>query len=515
MYAVNMNFSGILEWFQDSEYQNLMMFLHGFNLGDSNLEEHIIRNQEVINRITGNHTAYLCMDSTLSETDGPVPVNVRSISLNQIRCGCSVVDEIIEYYNIARINLPALIVMTKKHGYRLYPFKTVDQFNRLLDPISIVTSYRMDVSKIEGEIQTLERLDSTIEETARSIMRYSNEIANSRKIIDIIDNSDIVERIDYGYRVILCNLKQKGEKQKTINNIFLLTQQKDSKEIVERLVEIGLSEELVPTAEAFFDDLKQLNLDGRFQTQNGKINKQIKIYRKGLESLVIRKEEFIERKQSLLCEYQKQKESAPAEIERLTQIKNDLLSQYAQRLREATMMEAPISILTEYYINSSCILTLLDHAYDREQRINLILESLQRLLDERQFDTFISCKSQDYMAAGVLYDLLEEIGRKPFLADVSLREIGTDDFGVLIRTVISHCKYMTVYASDTKHMTTSYVFKEWNQFLNLLSQGGINGKIFSIVPRGTVFSDLPDGLSDKEFFFIDDYKQYVSDYLGK
>jgi hypothetical protein len=156
---------------------------------------------------------------------------------------------------------------------------------------------------------------------------------------------------------------------------------------------------------------------------------------------------------------------------------------------------------------------ILNSVKDKAANINRKLERIKKQIEERGFDIFISCKSEDYQKAKDVYDFLLENGYKPFLADQELREIGTDDYGCAIRQIIDKCHYMIVYASNVEYMTTTYVHSEWNQFLNSLNSGLIEGKLFSIISPSITAKLLPPGLSTRQFFTFDNYKEQLLQYI--
>ena len=65
---------------------------------------------------------------------------------------------------------------------------------------------------------------------------------------------------------------------------------------------------------------------------------------------------------------------------------------------------------------------LLDRVKEKAGKINIIIERLNKRVEEEGFDVFISCKSQDYKKAYEVYNYLYDNGHKPFLADPVLRE---------------------------------------------------------------------------------------------
>lgn len=195
--------------------------------------------------------------------------------------------------------------------------------------------------------------------------------------------------------------------------------------------------------------------------------------------------------------------------------KNIIISKYAERLNKtifSTNGEDILHTILHHY--SSGLIKILNEVKEKANRINVIIESLNRRVEEEEFDVFISSKSEDYKNAFEVYNFLYENGYKPFLADPVLRQIGTDYYGYLIRRIIDKSRFMIVYASKVDYMNTSYVSAEWNQFLDLLSSGIKYGKLFSIIPPSTSAQELPAGLNVRQFFTTNNYKHSLLQYLN-
>lgn len=63
------------------------------------------------------------------------------------------------------------------------------------------------------------------------------------------------------------------------------------------------------------------------------------------------------------------------------------------------------------------------------------------------------------------YDYLEQNGFKPFLTDISIKEVGIDQYTALIGEVIDICQNMIVLASNPDYVETPYVAAEWQRSL--------------------------------------------------
>lgn len=150
---------------------------------------------------------------------------------------------------------------------------------------------------------------------------------------------------------------------------------------------------------------------------------------------------------------------------------------------------------------------------ERRNITNKLVTRLEEKISVLGYDTFISCKSEDYEKAHELYSYLSDNGLHPFLADISIRQLGEDRYGELIRQVIDQCNYLIVYASDVSYITTPYVSHEWNLFLDELTAGRKVGKLLSIIPNQTDPNRLPIGLRNKQCFYISTYKKDILNFL--
>lgn len=140
---------------------------------------------------------------------------------------------------------------------------------------------------------------------------------------------------------------------------------------------------------------------------------------------------------------------------------------------------------------------------------NIILNrKLQQLIDRienREYDVFISCKSEDYDNAKELSSFLEANGKKPFLADLSMRNFKHDEYGDVIKGVIDICDTMIVFTTNPAYPDTPYVRFEWTVFSHDINTGKKQGKLLTVIPSDMSPNELPIGLRHVEAFRI--YKE--------
>ena len=190
-----------------------------------------------------------------------------------------------------------------------------------------------------------------------------------------------------------------------------------------------------------------------------------------------------------------------------------ILLMYEKKLNGAIFAENGAEILLNCFNGfSQGLIDLLNHVREKTLKVNRKLEELKRKIAEEAFDIFISSKSEDYAKAKELYNFLRENGHKPFLADPVLKNIGTDEYGDAIRRVINRCHFLIVFASNAEYIETQHVHSEWTQFLDELSSGK-NGKLFSIISPSITVQMLPPGLSTRQFFTFDNYKESLLQYI--
>lgn len=150
----------------------------------------------------------------------------------------------------------------------------------------------------------------------------------------------------------------------------------------------------------------------------------------------------------------------------------------------------------------------------KKVRLSNVLDKIRMQINERGFDIFISCKSQDYAKAHELFDYLKRNGYNPFLADASIKEVGVDQYTALIGEVINVCQSMIVFATDVDYLQTPYVYAEWNSFINDINTGRKpNAKIINIISSDINEHRLPLWLRDKQCFTIESYKTGLLSFL--
>lgn len=147
--------------------------------------------------------------------------------------------------------------------------------------------------------------------------------------------------------------------------------------------------------------------------------------------------------------------------------------------------------------------------------LNRKLQQLKDKINNFGYDTFISCKSEDYDYAYEIFSLLERSGKKPFLADPSMRKFKHDDYGDVIRGVVDICDTMIVFTTNPAYPDTPYVRYEWTVFSNDVNTGKKQGKLLTVIPSDLSPNDLPIGLRHVEAFKIHLDEERLLEYINE
>ena len=128
------------------------------------------------------------------------------------------------------------------------------------------------------------------------------------------------------------------------------------------------------------------------------------------------------------------------------------------------------------------------------------------------YDVFISCKSEDYPYAHLIYKFLtDELGYVVFLADAELRKKGVAEYGEVIDEALDSAEHLILFSSKVEYINSSYVRNEWRTFLEEKRSGRKSGNILTVLKDVTI-SSLPISLRHFQSFTYDRYKD-VKDFL--
>ena len=127
------------------------------------------------------------------------------------------------------------------------------------------------------------------------------------------------------------------------------------------------------------------------------------------------------------------------------------------------------------------------------------------------YDVFISCKSEDYESAKLIYNFLRDQNYKVFLADTELRKKGNAEYGKVIDEALDSAAHLILYTSRAEYVTSSYVESEWRIFIEEKRAGRKHGNLISVLD-GIEVSVLPISLRHFQSFPMERYTE-ILDYL--
>lgn len=129
-----------------------------------------------------------------------------------------------------------------------------------------------------------------------------------------------------------------------------------------------------------------------------------------------------------------------------------------------------------------------------------------------KYDVFISCKSEDYPYAESIYDFLKEEGFNVFLASKELRALGESEYRRSISLALKEASHIIVFASKAEYVDSTWVYYEWDLFLNAKLKGKKEGNIITILKDVRV-DDIPMDLWKYESFEFGNYKDSLKEYV--
>ena len=129
-----------------------------------------------------------------------------------------------------------------------------------------------------------------------------------------------------------------------------------------------------------------------------------------------------------------------------------------------------------------------------------------------EYDVFISCKSEDYIYAEEIYNFLIANGFNTFLASKELRLLGDTEYRRSISTAMKSAYHMIIFASDARHIDSTWVYYEWDMFLNAKLKGFKEGQIMTIL-KDVEVEDINMDLWKYESFTFENYKDKLLDYV--
>ena len=511
-----LNVNQIFRWFDSTTYNYLMLFLPSFNPQDRKIEDYVIDNQMSIDRLTGDMIAYISYDKDIDDSRLNslfYHIDECRLKKEQIKTGIALSEQICDFYSIDQFELPALILISKNREYSLYPISSESDMDTYMLPLKTLNSYIKDASALERRRNAIKDFPRQLSKAQSSLAEIDIKIKEYEFAkIKLNDEKNIIDRINDNYHILLNECKKHSFVQKSFDE--LLSSPIDEFEVTSKLLGLGIEGNHINKAKELVSDLKLIPNYKRFQSHLGNINNQVKNL---LDSFPSELEDLYEKHELIVAEIEDWRDKCNRSDVMLENVNSKcqvMLDTYTNELNRNLIIENGKEILLATAESKSYdVPAMLDLVCNKRKRANLMLEEIRRKIKEKSYDVFISCKSEDYDKAQSVYLYLEMIGHHPFIANISLRKIGMDNYGPIIRHIIGTCKSMIVFATKLEYLTTSYVYAEWNQFLDELSSGYNKGNIISILPPDINSSELPDGLRTKQYLTLDNYSDSIANYL--
>ena len=461
MYVARLSFKEVLNIFYHQNRHDLMLlFVSSYDGNDRAIIKEIIDNAYRIDRITGERISFFVfakdgdnIDYVLSEWIRDIP-DYRSLYGKCATVTMETADDICNHFQLLRTSLPAYILISKDKNQSplVYSIHDYDDFESFLTPLNILHSYIEDKSKI---ISGYNNRKSAI---------LSDYYAKRRRTL--------VTQLDVD--------KRKNERENWENEITRLTSRK---EIELRRGEIERANKREIEISALKNKLEEkpaLKVCGEDGT--------VPYPQEELDNLRYPDEQ--------LCE---------------------LRNKAAERLNIALNCQDGLSLIDSLQDDnaySDVISRIMKEVATRDVRISNVIERIRYEIQEFGFDVFISCKSQDYEYAREIYSYLKQNGLRPFLADMSIKEVGIDQYTALIGEVINVCQSMVVFATNVDYLQAPYVVAEWHAFINDINTGHKpNAKIVNVLSPDVNIHSLPTWLRDKQCFTTTDYQDNLVHFL--
>lgn len=129
-----------------------------------------------------------------------------------------------------------------------------------------------------------------------------------------------------------------------------------------------------------------------------------------------------------------------------------------------------------------------------------------------EYDVFISCKSEDYKYAEEIYQFLTDNGIHTFLASKELRNLGDSEYRRAISKAMKSAYHMIVFASRAEYIDSTWVYYEWDMFVNAMLKGFKTGQIMTIL-KGIQVDEINMDLWKYESFTTESYKEKLLSYV--
>ena len=467
MYIAKFQFDEVLDWFYcESQYGHMLLFAGGLDISVKNIYESLIKNAKRIDRVLGHRICFFYFVnnhySIGDEDNNAVKDFMRVVSSIRdlgpfydagLEVNVETTEQICEHFHLYRTDLPAFILISKhrEQAPLVYSIHDYDDFEIFLTPINILNSYIEDKNEILSYYESCRQ---------KILSDY-----NAKRKLTIVSQADALKRrSDIGmWKAKIRKLERQKKVLPKVDNI------------AKEQIDIKISE----------------------------LNKKIE-----------------ENPMLVVCG---EDESVPYPQEELDNLRypdvqlREIKNNAVERLNIALNSQDGLSLIDSLqYDNtySDVVSRIMKEVATRDVRISNVIERIRYEIHEFGFDVFISCKSQDYEYAREIYSYLKQNGLRPFLADMSIKEVGIDQYTALIGEVINVCQSMVVFATNVDYLQAPYVVAEWHAFINDINTGHKpNAKIVNVLSPDVNIHSLPTWLRDKQCFTTTDYQDNLVHFL--
>lgn len=130
----------------------------------------------------------------------------------------------------------------------------------------------------------------------------------------------------------------------------------------------------------------------------------------------------------------------------------------------------------------------------------------------KTYDVFITCKSEDYGNAEKIYDFLTENGLKVFLASRELRRLGESEYRKAISSAMQQAYHLIIFASKAEYIDSTWVYYEWDMFVNAKLKGYKPGNIVTIL-KGVKTDEINMDLWKYESLTFESFEESILRYV--
>ena len=467
MFASNFHFKEILEWFGDSHFEYLMLFLPSRDTRDRKIDDYIIRNQASIDELTGRNIAYISY--TEMDLHNEIKhVKKHQLPPNAIRTHVYISDEVCDYYSFGHYKLPALILISKQLEYKLFPIASETDLDSYFAPIGIITSFLGDYHRVKWNKNRFKSLENDKKRKIEECSRLSEENIRLEKTFELKDDEELATRIDNNYCRLFNHLKAKKVKQNTFENVFIGNL--DENEIIHKLDKLGIDEELHKYALELINDLKKVCNFKKFQAQYGNVAQQIKrlVHLCGQEI-----NDNIERIRKLtneISDIENELLVAPEKLKEYDEELNEIKRVWGNKLNNTLFIDNGMEILSNTLDGySNVLIDILTTVYEKLKKNNV--DNIQikekdggKVFRNGEYDVFISYSRKD---SEQVLSVVRELQKRGFTTWIDKDGIESGDaFKSVIVRAIKNSDIFLFFSSSSSN-ASPWTVKEVNTAVHL------------------------------------------------